>query len=312
MNEASDNKKRISQIKIASIIAVGGNAVLAFLKITIGLWAGSLAVIGDGIDTFTDVFTSLITLYAAYFLSKPPDATYSYGYQRIDTVATKALSFVIFFAGAQLAFSSIGRLFSGTVNEMPQPEAIFITIFSIVIKLLLAWFLLKKGKSLQSGMLDANGKNMRNDVLLSGSVLLGLFFTFVLQLPILDTITAIFVSFWVMKIAIEIFLDSSRELMDGIKNKDIYKQVFDSIAKVESVGNPHKLRIRKIGNSHVVAVDIELPGYFTVEQAHEIAKDVETQIKNVDYEIYDVLVHIEPSGNSEPDEKFGLTEKDII
>ena len=112
-------KDRIQQIRLASMIGIIGNLILAILKIAAGLISGSLAVIGDGIDTTTDVVTSFVTLITARIISKPPDAEHPYGHGRAETIATKILSFIIFFAGAQLAWSTALRLISRETVGVP-------------------------------------------------------------------------------------------------------------------------------------------------------------------------------------------------
>ena len=72
----------------------------------IGFIASSYAVIGDGIDTSTDIITYIIILFTARIIAKPPDKKFPYGYKKAETSATKILAFVIFFAGAQLLISS--------------------------------------------------------------------------------------------------------------------------------------------------------------------------------------------------------------
>ena len=63
---------------------------------------------------------------------------------------------------------------------MPSHLAIYITLISILSKLVLSVYLQRTGKTVNSAMLSANGKNMQNDVVISASVLLGLIFTFIL------------------------------------------------------------------------------------------------------------------------------------
>ena len=111
---------RESKIIRASWIAIIGNAFLSIIKIIVGIIAGSFAVIADGIDSASDVLTSLITLITAHIISKPPDPKYPYGYSKADTVATKVLAFIIFFAGAQLAISSFNRLISNETADIPR------------------------------------------------------------------------------------------------------------------------------------------------------------------------------------------------
>ena len=74
----------------ASWTGVIGNALLSLLKIIFGIISGSLAVIADGIDSASDILTSLITLFAARIMKRPPNVKYPYGYLKIDTIATKA------------------------------------------------------------------------------------------------------------------------------------------------------------------------------------------------------------------------------
>lgn len=306
---STDQKYRNKKIKKASWIGIIGNTILAIAKIVIGFISGSLAVIGDGIDTATDILTYMITLVAARIMNKPPNYKYPYGYTRAEAVATKVLSFIIFFAGAQLFFSTLIRLIKSEATELPTMLAIYVTVFSILSKAGLAFYQFKVGKKIQSNMLIANAKNMRNDILISGSVLTGLVFTQVFHLPILDLITALAVSIWIMKAGFEIFMESSRELMDGSDNPEIYYKIFDAVEEVGAV-NPHKVRIRKHSNMYTVALDIEMDGKLTIEEGHKMAKKVENIIKEKVENVYDVLVHVEPKGNVEK-EKFGLSRGNI-
>ena len=300
-----NQKYRNHKIKKASWVGIIGNSILAAAKIIIGFISGSLAVVGDGIDTATDILTYIVTLLAARIMNKPPNYKYPYGYSRAEAVATKALSFIIFFAGAQLFLSTLLRLIKGEANELPTLLAIYITIISILSKAALAFYQFKVGKKIESNMLIANAKNMRNDILISGSVLVGLVFTQVLHLPILDLITALAVSIWIMKAGFEIFMETSRELMDGVDNPDIYYKIFDSVEEA-GASHPHRVRIRKHSNLYTVALDIEVDGKLNVEEGHKVAKKVENAIKENIENVYDVMVHIEPSGNIEK-EKYGLS-----
>ena len=285
--------------------------MLAIMKIAAGIIAGSMAVVADGIDSASDIATSIITLVTARFLNKPPNINFPYGYEKADTVATKALSFVIFFAGAQLAISTIKRIISGEISGIPSHLALIITGISIVSKLGLAVYLKNTGKKVSSAMLIANGKNMQNDVIISLSVLTGLIFTFLLHLPVLDLVTAMLVSIWIMKVAVQIFFQTNMELMDGMKDPVLYCELFKAVKKVEGALNPHRVRLRKLGSFHMISMDIEVNPDMKVREAHEIAHKIEKEIRNSLPNVYDIVVHIEPIGNKEEGEKFGLSEKDV-
>ncbi len=295
----------------ASWWAIVGNALLAVLKLTVGFVSGSFAVIADGIDSTTDVVSSIVVLLAARIIARPPNVKFPYGYQKADTVATKVLSFVIFFAGAQLAWSTVKILVEGSAMKTPSPVAIYVTIISIVGKLVLTQVLFRTGRSVESQMLIANAKNMRNDILISLSVLASLLFTVLLKEPLFDRIIALLISSFIMVVAFRIFMKSNIDLMDGIDDTTLYSQLFDAVKVVEGAHHPHRVRARKIGHHYMVNLDIEVHPDLSVKQAHDIAKNVEDSIKSNLRNIYDVMVHVEPLGNKEENEKYGITESEI-
>jgi len=295
----------------ASAVAVAGNALLSFLKIIVGIISGSLAVVADGIDSASDILTSLITLFTARIMSRPPNIKYPYGYLKADTIATKALAFVILFAGAQLAISTIRNFIGGIEREMPQMLAIYVTLLSIAGKFLLARQQLRRGKQTGSEMLKANALNMQNDVLISFSVLVGLLFTFLLEMPVLDSATALVVSVWILKVGFQIFMQTNRDLMDANTDPEIYNQVFSAVFKTEGAYNPHRLRIRKIGNYFMIAMDIEVEGDITAREAHEVCIRAEDSIRAEIPNVFDIIIHAEPQGFKHRKEVYGVSPGDI-
>jgi cation diffusion facilitator family transporter len=302
---------REQEIKNASWVSILGNAFLSILKIVAGFISGSLAVVADGVDSASDIITSLITLVTARILTKPPDIKYPYGYAKADTIATKVLSFIMFFAGAQLFIATLKRLISGIHPEMPAKLAIYITVISILGKLLLAWYQNRIGKKTDSAMLMANGKNMQNDVIISVSVLAGLISIYIFKMPVLDTVFALAVSIWVLWVAFRIFRETSLELMDGVKDCTIYDEIFSAIEAVKGAYHPHRVRARNIGHKMMIAIDLEVDGDQTLRQAHEIAHKVEQSIRTRINNVFDVAIHIEPLGDHLEEQPFGIEKNNL-
>ncbi|MBT3275871.1 MAG: cation transporter [Spirochaetales bacterium] len=306
----TESDTRIGFLKRASWIGVFGNTVLAALKIVFGILSGSLAVISDGIDTATDIITSLVSLFAAMVMGKPPDRGHPYGHWRAEAIATKLISFVIFFVGAQLALSSGRILVKGGAIDTPTIAAVFVTLASIFGKAVLAVIQFTTGKRHDSPMIIANARNMLGDIYISLGVLIGLVFTRLFDLPIIDSILALAVSFWVMKTAVVVFLDSSVEVMEGIRDHTVYEEIFAAVDDVEGASHPHRTRIRQISTYYVVDLDIEVGATISVAEGHEIAVAVEERIKERVPKVYDIMVHVEPSGNLEENEAYGLSFSD--
>ena len=307
----NQNKQQERVLINTSWISAIGNLILSISKIVIGILAGSLAVLGDGIDSASDVVISIVMIFTAHIINRPPSTKYAYGYQKAEGIATKILSLVILYAGIQMFASSVSTLFSSEGRSMPGKLAIYVTIFSIIGKLLLAFYQYKKGKQINSQLLIANAVNMRNDVLISLSVLIGLVFTYLCNLPVLDVITGLIISLFIIKSAVDIFMESNVGLMDGVQDENIYKEIFKAVESVPGASNPHRVRSRQIGNMYMIALDIEVDGNITLIQAHQIANKVEDSIRSTIENVYDIIVHVEPNGKDHPTEKFGIDKKMI-
>lgn len=299
---------RVRAIKAASVIGIVGNGLLAVIKVAVGLIANSFALVSDGIDSFTDVLTSSITLFTASISSRPPDMKHPYGHGRAETIATKMLAFIIFFAGGQLVLSAGGKLWNRDYLDVPGSVTLYIAALSIAGKVLLGYYKKIIGTRYKSSMLIADAKNMRNDVLISASVFAGIFVTRIFNFPVLDPILAVIIGIYIILSALGIFTETSLELMDGIADPRIYQMVFDAANAVTAVTNPHKTRIRKLNNLYIIDMDIEVDGNLTVKRGHAIAMAVEKNIYDSVPDVYDVHVHVEPCGNIEEEESFGISE----
>lgn len=305
---AKSNKTRL--IRIAALIAIIGNAILATLKIVVGALSQSAALVGDGIDSSADVLISTITLVVARIISKPADAEHPWGHGRAETIATVFLSFIIFFAGAQLIVTSVPNLFSAEQQAVPSFLALAVTLISIVGKILLAFSQQVLGKRAGSAMVKANAKNMASDVLISVGVLIGLVISALTGSALADTIIAILIGAWIIKTAVGIFLEANLELMDGNNDMEPYRAIVDAVDAVEGATNPHRARMRKVAGHWDIDLDIDVDPYLTVEEAHDIAVQVETQIKQRLEDVFDIMIHIEPRGDC-TDEAYGLSESQM-
>ncbi|MDR0766316.1 MAG: cation diffusion facilitator family transporter [Odoribacteraceae bacterium] len=295
----------------ASWISTIGNTILSAAKIVAGYLAGSIAVVGDGIDSATDIAISLVMVFTASLVRRPPDKKHVYGYVKAESIAAKVLSLLIFYAGARVLVASGSDILDAingesAAREIPLPLAIHVTFFSIIAKLALTAYQARQAKRANSILLRANARNMLNDVYLSSCVLLGLFCTFSLDMPLLDSITGLLVSLFIIRGSLHIFKESNVELMDGVNDETVYARIFEAVERVPGARNPHRTRSRQIGGMYMIALDIEADGNISLREAHAIAEAVEESIKEAIENVYDIVVHVEPSGHGSQDEKYGI------
>ena len=118
-------------IKVAGVVALVGNAVLAAVKFLFAYLSGSLAVAGDAIDSSTDVLIALVTLFVSRIIQQPGDKEHPWGHARAETTATMALAFIIFFAGAQIVLSAAKKII---LHDFHGKDTIFVLILILLIR----------------------------------------------------------------------------------------------------------------------------------------------------------------------------------
>jgi len=304
------HNKKAKDIRFAAITAVAGNAVLATINVVSGMLFNSNALIANGIDSFSDVSIGVLTLAVVRIISKPADENHPWGHKRAETVATAFLAFLLFFTGAQLIFSSASNLMLGEQQVLPSGFAIVIAGLSIAGKLLLAYSQYILGKRADSAIIKANAKNMASDVLVSVGVLVGLSISTITGFVYIDSIIAVLIGLWIIKTSIGIFLEVNLELMDGNNDTEPYRVIVEAVNSVEGASNVHRARIRRIAGFWDIVFDIDVDPNCTVLEAHNIALQVENEIKKRLEHVFDIIIHVEPLGDN-ADETFGLSEKII-
>ncbi|ABR29951.1 cation diffusion facilitator family transporter [Thermosipho melanesiensis] len=294
-------------LKKVTTFAVVTNTFLAVIKIITGILFNSMAVLADGIDSSTDIITSIIVFLATRYSSKPPDKLHPYGHTKAENIGAKIISFIVFYAGISLLIESFLKLVKKEYILIPGFLPLFVTLISVLFKTILFIVEYRIGKKYNRSSLVAEALNMRNDIMLSTIVFLGVFLNKT-GLAWMDPLVGILMSVIIIKVAFEIFSENAHLLLDGIHPEDEW--IYDAILKVckdcGKIKNPHKIRVRKIGINYDIDMDIEVEPNMTVKESHELTKCIKEKLINItNNKIYDVVIHVEPLENIEI-EPYGI------
>lgn len=301
-----DIEERVRLIRLASWLSIVSNGVLALLKFGGGWYGSSTAVLGDGIDSLGDALFAVVALVTARLLLRPPDALHPWGYGRAEAITTKVLSMFMLFGGLQLLL----YIFQNQEIQMPGLLPLYVSGISIPVKWFLAFYKGRLGRRIHSTMLLADSRNMLNDCILSGSVLLGLSLTLWTGVAVFERVLGAGVALWILYSGARIFFESSRELMDRNEDTELYHLVFEAVATVPVLSKPHRVRIRKINHLYEVILDVLAPASLSLNDAHVYVEEMESAIRDRIPEIFDIVVHLEPHDidqDHSKDEGFGLS-----
>ncbi|MED4402058.1 cation diffusion facilitator family transporter [Metabacillus fastidiosus] len=274
-----------------AIISIIAYICLSIIKLVIGYISDSAALKADGLNNTTDIIASVAVLIGLKLSQKPPDEDHRYGHWKSETIASMVASFIMAAVGLQVLIDAITSIFQGG-KESPDVIAAYVGIFSALAMYFVYRYNKKLAIKINSKSLMAAAKDNISDAWVSIGAAVGIFGS-QLNMPWLDTVTAIIVGLLICKTAWDIFKQASHDLSDGFdENKiQLYQNV---IINIDGVKGIKQIKGRNYGNNEVIDVVILVNSTLDIKEAHDIATHVE-KVMIKDYGVYDVHVHIEPN-----------------
>jgi len=277
-----------------TLIGIIASAFLAAIKIFTGIIGNSYALIADGIESLTDIFTSSIVLTGLYFAAKPPDEDHPYGHGKAEPFAGIAVSFGIFIAAMIIVVQSVYEII--TPHHAPAPFTLIVLIIVIITKEALFRFVIKVGTTVNSVAVKSDAWHHRSDAITSAAAFIGISFALIggEGYESADDFAALFASVIIILNAYKIFKPALFELLDTAPPAKTVQKVRDTALKVENVMGIDKCFVRKMGFDYFVDIHVLVDANLPVHKGHEIAHKVKDELMKEYSNISDVLVHIEP------------------
>jgi divalent metal cation (Fe/Co/Zn/Cd) transporter len=139
------------------------NVIEAIVAITAGLVAGSVALVGFGLDSVVEVSSGLIILWQ--FRHRLPESR--------ERQALRMLAFSFFALAAYVTFESLRSLIGGSDPEV-SPVGIGLAVASLIVMPFLSWAQRRTGRALGSNAVVADGTQTLLCTYLSAVLLVGL------------------------------------------------------------------------------------------------------------------------------------------
>ncbi|PEZ76407.1 MULTISPECIES: cation diffusion facilitator family transporter [Bacillaceae] len=274
-----------------AIISIIAYICLSIMKLVIGYISDSAALKADGLNNTTDIVASIAVLIGLRLAQRPPDKDHGYGHWKSETIASMVASFIMFAVGVQVLIDAVASMLKGG-KESPDIIAGYVGVLSAIAMYFVYRYNKKLAIKINSKAVMAASKDNISDAWVSIGTAIGIFGS-QLNMPWLDSLTAIIVGLLICKTAWEIFTQASHELSDGFdENKiQLYKDV---ITNVDGVKGIKEIKGRNYGNNEVIDVVILVNSTLDIKEAHDIATHVE-KVMMKDHGVYDVHVHVEPN-----------------
>ncbi|MBU5427072.1 cation diffusion facilitator family transporter [Tissierella pigra] len=275
-----------------SWITIIVNIILAVFKIIAGIAGVSSAMIADGVHTLSDILTTFVVLLGLKISSKEADKGHPYGHEKYESVFAKLLSILLLLTGVFIGYESIKILISGEIRT-PKIIALIVAFLSIIVKEGMYWYTIKVAKKIKSISMEADAWHHRSDAFSSVGTFAGVLGAR-LGFPALDPIAGIIVSCFVIKVGIDLYIKSIKELVDESASEEIIETIKKKTESTEGVRGVKELKTRMFGNKIYVDIEIFVDSNITVEKGHEISEKVHDKLEKDIADIKHCMVHIEP------------------
>ena len=281
--------------KSVTLIGALVNAILILLKFIAGILGHSQALVVDAVHSISDLFTDAVVLVGLKMGRRAPDETHHFGHARIETMASAMVGLALIATALYLGIKAAWAIY---VHREYHPSwvALVAAGISIAFKEALYHYTVHVGQRIKSSAVVANAWHHRSDALSSVAVLLGVAGAQIRPgWHVLDAYAALVVSFFIVKVALDILRQTLHEFTDTAPDPDILRRIRQCALDVEGVMDTHDLRVRTFGGLYQMETHIVVDGRLSVAEGHRIAKAVEKclleEVENMDR----VIVHMDPA-----------------
>jgi ferrous-iron efflux pump FieF len=286
----------------ATLASVAVAATLIGVKLVAWGLTGSVSVLSSLVDSVMDVFASVVNFVAVRHALQPADREHRFGHGKAEPLAGLGQSAFIAGSAAFLIIEAVSRLLAPRLVEHVA-VGIGVMVFSIAVTVVLVVFQRYVVRKTGSTAVGADALHYETDVLINGSVIVSLLCSSLLGWRWADPVFGFAIAVYLLwgawriaKRALDVLMD--REFFDEDRSR--LRSIVLAHPKVKGM---HDLRTRSSGIQPFVQLHLELDGDMTLNEAHDIADEVEERIKQA-FPGAEVIIHQDPEGLVEEQPTF--------
>ena len=141
------------------------NIGVCLLKLIVGLWTGSLAIMADAIHSLTDSLNNVMGLVVMRWSAPPPDREHPYGHLKFEAIGALGIAAMLGIACFEVVKPAVMRLIDGDRGHVTMnATAIGLMGVVLLVNIGVAWFERRAGLRLHSKLLLADAAQTFGDI----------------------------------------------------------------------------------------------------------------------------------------------------
>jgi cation diffusion facilitator family transporter len=282
-----------------SFLGILANIFLAVAKIFIGIISRASSILADGINSATDVVSSIISYVGIRWAKKPADKRHPYGHGQAEVIAGFVITFIIITSAVWIIADAVKGFFTET--ELALSSLAFgVMAGSALVNGVMSLLKVHFGKKYNSASLISDGIHSRIDLLVSLGIFISLFF--IPFYPKIDSVIALLVGIYILIESFKLGGETTLSLMGARADEETENKIKETVER-EKI-NVIDLKTQKLGEKVFAEITIELPSKIEVQEAssitHSLQKKLVNEIENLSYVSIQIKSHDMQEGYYKP------------
>ncbi len=280
------------------------NVILAILKSLIGIFGHSQALLADGINSSSDVVYYVAVKIFLRQANKPADPEHPYGHRQLESISALVVGAFIITTGIAIFWESINKVYDLVTSNSGNPASslwvMVIAVGTLLLKIFLYKFTRDNTRRTSNPTLKALADDHLNDIMATGAVIVGVVAAR-LGLRWMDPAAGAIVAVFIFRTGISIIMESSRELMDAVPDKEFGDTVRQIALSVDGVHSIEDLGVHRFGTVYTIEMTICVDGGISVDEGNTIAHSVEDKLlAHYAGGLRRVMIHYHPESSDLP------------
>jgi cation diffusion facilitator family transporter len=271
------------------------SVLILIIKFTAYFLTCSNAILTDALESIINVVAGGLGLFAIYLSQLPKDENHPYGHGKIEFVSAAVEGTLIVVAGAIMIFHAGQAIYTGTKCVQQLDWGLVLIFIAAAGNFALGRVLVKNGTKHLSPAMQASGEHLLIDAYMNAGLFTGLLVVYLTQIWWLDNLLAIVIGVIIAYTGVGIVKSSMGGIMDET-DYALAEAVIECLQKNRRSNwiDVHNLRIIRYGSSLHIDCHITVPYYYSVEQAHDILKEIETTLDKNTTRSMEIFIHTDP------------------
>lgn len=268
--------------------ATAANVLVVVAELSVGMWSGSLALIGDALHNLTDALALVIALVAVRLERRPPTTGKSFGYQRAGILAAfinaaMLVTFTLFF------FREAWERFHSPREVSTLPMLLMATL-ALIVNGATAWSLHHESRedvNIRGAFLHMVGDAVSSAGIIVAALLIRLTGTtqWDAGVSVLIGVAILWSSYGVLRESVNLLLEGTPSAIDPAA-------VTESLGQIDGIYGVHHLHIWAIGPSSPALSCHLMVGDVPLKDTTRILEEINTLLAR-DYRITHTTIQFE-------------------